>query len=528
MAPAALATLGIMKHWHLPNILVCSEDGDRTDHASWLVRSSSQACHHLKAVAIHSFPPKPHSKTSTMDPFVPYATALAVFISTLVAYLVLQRHSTVRNIVGPPCSSWIFGHMRELLLSPQYGDHEFSWQQLYGPIYRLKGCFGQDRLMVSDPGALQYILNSPTFCRAPVLDGLIKLAFGGKSVIAARGDEHRRLRSALNVGFTAAAVRNYEPVFQKVAVRVSEQFEKSSGVSTNIRPLLGMATLAAVSEAVLGISIEDLGDEFVANNLRIFDLTASQSDGQILADAIGGHLPPWCWHAAMYFPTTAAKVIRNGRKFANRTGHRVAQEKLAGAAKGLEIDTDVFGLLLTPENSENTKRLSVGDVVAQTAIMLLAGQETTANAVAFGLLQLARDPDFQTKLRAEIYSTVGEGAKNIAYDNMPLLNALIKETLRFYPAAALSDRVATEDTVIPLKEVMVTSTGDHMSQIPVKKGQLITVAIASYQRLPSRWGDDADEFNPSRWLDGRTYQGDAVSPYANLLSFNGGPRICLG
>ncbi|KAJ6554209.1 cytochrome P450 [Mycena capillaripes] len=483
-----------------------------------------------------------------MDPLVPYATALTVFVSTFVAYLVFQRQSTVRNIVGPPCSSWIFGHMRELLLPPQYGYHEFSWQKLYGPVYRLKGCFGQDRLMVSDPGALQYILNSPIFCRAPVLEGMINLIFGGKSVIAARGDEHHRLRSALNVGFTAAAVRNYEPVFQKVAMTVSERFEESSGVSTNIRPLLGMATLTAISEAVLGISIDALGEDFVANSLQIVDMTASQSEGQILADAIGGRLPAWCWHAAMYFPTTAGKIIRKERYFADRTGRRIVQEKMDAAAKGLESDTDVFGLLLTPENSDDTKKLSVDDVVAQTAIVLLAGQETTANAVAFGLLELARNADFQDELRAEIHSTIGKGGKTIAYDTMPLLNALIKverdvashtdltnswirsckETLRFYPAGPLSDRVPTEDAVIPLKEAIVTSTGERISQIQVKKGQLLTVAIASYQRLPSRWGDEPDRFNPSRWLNGRTFQEDAVSPYANLLSFNGGPRICLG
>ncbi|KAF8160387.1 cytochrome P450 [Mycena galopus ATCC 62051] len=111
---------------------------------------------------------------------------------------------------------------------------------------------------------------------------------------------------------------------------------------------------------------------------------------------------------------------------------------------------------------------------------------------------------------------------------MPLLNALIKEILRLYPAVPLSDRVATEDMIIPLKEAIVTSTRDHISQIQVKKGQAVTLAIASYQRLSARWGNDADEFNPYRWLEGRTYQTDAVSPYANLLAFNGGPRIGLG
>jgi hypothetical protein len=73
------------------------------------------------------------------------------------------------------------GNMQQLLLSSTYGEYEFRWQKLYGPVYRLKGCFElvrlhrtfsllipsqQDRLMVSDPVSLQYILNSTHFIRA--------------------------------------------------------------------------------------------------------------------------------------------------------------------------------------------------------------------------------------------------------------------------------------------------------------------------------------------------------------------------
>ncbi|KAJ6517886.1 hypothetical protein C8R47DRAFT_959926 [Mycena vitilis] len=91
-----------------------------------------------------------------------------------------------------------------------------------------------------------------------------------------------------------------------------------------------------------------------------------------------------------------------------------------------------------------------------------------------------------------------------------------QEVLRYFPAVPLSDRIVSEDTVIPLSEAITTTTGERLDKIPVQKGQILTMALAAYQRLPSRWGDDADEFKPSRWLDGKTYQGEAISPYANL------------
>ncbi|KAJ7277659.1 cytochrome P450 [Mycena rebaudengoi] len=397
----------------------------------------------------------------------------------------------------------------------------------------------QDRLIVSDPTALQYILNSPNFFLGPTLGAVVNLMFGERSVICAQWDEHRRLRAALNVGFTATAVRNCLPVFRKVAETISEELEKSSKASINACPILSNATLGAVSEAVLGYSLQDLGEDFVANNNKIVQLAASQSKTQILADAIGACLPSWFWCAAIYLPTTAFQTIRKERHLTQRIGRRIAREKRDVAGKGVEIDGDVFGLLcedLSSRLANYMHELSEDDVVAQTALILVAGQETTANTIAWALLELARNPDFQERLRAEVYSASGEGAGHVSYDNMPLLNALIKETLRLYPAGPMSERVALQDTVIPLADAITTSTGERIDQIYVQKGQVVTLAIASYQRLQSRWGDDPDTFNPSRWLDGTPYQGDAVGPYANLhvnlrskrLSFLGGPRICLG
>ncbi|KAF8209819.1 hypothetical protein K438DRAFT_2058825, partial [Mycena galopus ATCC 62051] len=69
------------------------------------------------------------------------------------------------------------------------------------------------------------------------------------------------------------------------------------------------------------------------------------------------------------------------------------------------------------------------------------------------------------------------------HDSMPLLNAFIKETLRLYPAGALSERIAIQDTVIPLMDTLKTSTEELTKHIRVGKGQIVTMAIASYQTL---------------------------------------------
>ncbi|KAF8172542.1 cytochrome P450 [Mycena galopus ATCC 62051] len=465
-----------------------------------------------------------------MEHAICYPIALASVVWAL--YLVfLGRRSAMRDLAGPPSPSWVFGHLRQLLLSAPYGVHEFNWLDSYGSVYALKGCFGQDRLMVADPLAMQYILNSGKFRRSIIIDSLANLLFGEKSVIVVRGNEHRRLRSALNVGFTAAAVRSYLSVFKQVAERISDQFEHFPATATDICSVLSAATLNAISQAILGRSTQDLGDEFVANNVELIKLTASQSEAHIIAEAIGSHLPTWVWRAAAYFPTAAASVARKGRSLCSEIGGRIIREKLDAAAKGLENDSDLFSTLLNPDRtSGKTTALTEQDIIAQIPVIVSAGQDTTANALAFGLLELASHPGFQDKLRTEIYSysNLEGNSAGVAYDNMPLLNAFIKETLRLYPAEPLIHREVLEDTVIPLGGCAISSGGKRITQIPVRKGEVVTMAIASYQRLASRWGKNAHAFHPSRWLDCETYQADAVGPYANLLSFFGGSHTCLG
>jgi hypothetical protein len=151
-----------------------------------------------------------------------------------------------------PCTavqpSDMIGHTRELLLSPAYGEQEFKWLKMYGPVYLLKGCFGvrssattfhkltvfqQNRLMISDPQAFQYILNGPHFALSPTQDNMTALVFGEGNLMRMRGTglstlvyapadnaagkSHKRLRNELNTAFTPATVRDSISIFEKVA-----------------------------------------------------------------------------------------------------------------------------------------------------------------------------------------------------------------------------------------------------------------------------------------------------------------------
>ncbi|KAJ7288590.1 hypothetical protein C8J57DRAFT_1214703 [Mycena rebaudengoi] len=102
--------------------------------------------------------------------------------------LASRSRTSLKEIQGPPSSSWIYGHLRELLLSSDYGKHEFKWQSQYGSLYKIKGAFGDDRLMVSDPGALKQIMgDTATFVRSDHQQQIVLSLIGHKSLLYVRG-----------------------------------------------------------------------------------------------------------------------------------------------------------------------------------------------------------------------------------------------------------------------------------------------------------------------------------------------------
>lgn len=65
---------------------------------------------------------------------------------------------------------------------------------------------------------------------------------------------------------------------------------------------------------------------------------------------------------------------------------------------------------------------------------------------------------------------------------MDIDSFLLEECLRMFPVVPIDDRIAREDAVIPLSEKITLSTGEEISQICIEKGQIVSVAIASFQR----------------------------------------------
>jgi cytochrome P450 len=92
---------------------------------------------------------------------------------------------------------------------------------------------------------------------------------------------------------------------------------------------------------------------------------------------------------------------------------------------------------------------------------------------------------------------------------------------------------ARQDAVLPLGKPVVGADGTLVSEVHVPKGTIVHVGIRQININPVLWGDDAEQWQPERWLKPlpkSLTDGDTKVPgvYSHLMTFLGGPRSCIG
>lgn len=173
-----------------------------------------------------------------------------------------------------------------------------------------------------------------------------------------------------------------------------------------------------------------------------------------------------------------------------------------------------------------TDPVFIGD---QLLNMLLAARDTTTATLTFMVYFMALDPEITKKLREEVLKHCGPtDAPTIErIRNMKYMRAVINETLRLFPPVPLNIRETRQSgCVLPRSDATYPEAAKPPPlYMPARTTFLITPLLT--QRNPSLWGDDADEFNPDRWIDPQRSAKISANP-AMYTPFGAGPRLCLG
>jgi cytochrome P450 len=187
---------------------------------------------------------------------------------------------------------------------------------------------------------------------------------------------------------------------------------------------------------------------------------------------------------------------------------RERREKAAvGGAAGSGADLLQIFLEAQAEDAEfMTDQLLRDEVMT----FLLAGHETTANALTWSWLLLAQHPQVEAALHAELGAVLG-GRLPTAQDipNLKVTGQILQESMRLYPPAWVIGRQARQETTI------------GGAAIPEGAGLLLSPYVV---QRDARFFPEPEKFDPSRWTDEFTR---SLPTYA-YFPFGGGPRLCIG
>ncbi|MDX5312191.1 MAG: cytochrome P450, partial [Rhodococcus sp. (in: high G+C Gram-positive bacteria)] len=173
---------------------------------------------------------------------------------------------------------------------------------------------------------------------------------------------------------------------------------------------------------------------------------------------------------------------------------------------------DLLELMLRAAREDDPHRLDPVNIRNQVLTFLVAGHETTSGALSFALYYLMRDPRAYARARAEVEEVWGDGEP--AFEQIAKLRyvrRVLDEALRLWPTAPAYAREAKADTTLG-------------GRYRMRAGDWVLVLLPAVHRDRAVWGDDADVFDPDRFLPERV----RARPAHVYKPFGTGERACIG
>jgi cytochrome P450 len=379
-------------------------------------------------------------------------------------------------MIGNPISGWSEDFYREKIV-----------------VYRWLGI---ESAFVMDPALIQSILldDAASYSKQPLNDEVFGEAIGG-GLLNAEGDAWRWQRRLTAPLFRSEDVLAYVPAFASACAQLFERWRGTPpGTSQAIGKDMTRATLQALQDSVLGAS---LGEEDRKSIEQASAAFLGYSVWKVVFASL--RLPTWIPHPGSRVMARAGETMRD-----------VATRVLAGARQSADRRDDLLARLVTARDPASGEAMPDDLIVDNVVTFLIAGHETTSQALTWTLYLLALFPEWQETVRKEVLAVTGGcGIQSGDIAKLTLLDAVFQEAMRLYPPAPLLMR----RTVKP-----VTLGG-------VELGEFATISIPVYivHRHRGIWHDPL-AFDPSRFTpESKTHRHRCA-----YMPFGAGPRTCVG
>uniref|UniRef100_J3LJU6 Uncharacterized protein n=2 Tax=Oryza brachyantha TaxID=4533 RepID=J3LJU6_ORYBR len=235
-------------------------------------------------------------------------------------------------------------------------------------------------------------------------------------------------------------------------------------------------------------------------------------------------MPISCWKVMNRLEVGTEKKMAVARRTIDKfVAETIGKRRADMLREGTSNSDDLLSSFISDDDTSNDDETD--EFLRDTTVnLLLAGRDTTGAALSWFFYIVSKNPRVEQKLVEELAPIAsrkkdggGDGGM-VIFDagelkDLVYLHAALCECLRLYPSVPFEHKAVVADDVLP--------SGHEM-----KAGDKVLVFSYSMGRMEGVWGKDCTEFLPERWI---TSEGKLrYEPSYKFISFNAGPRTCLG
>jgi len=363
-------------------------------------------------------------------------------------------------------------------LADQYGDA--GWFHM-GPV---------PILMLASPELIHQLLvtNVDAFVKSKGL-GKFGRPLLGNGLLTSEHDFHRRQRKLLAPAFAHKRIAGYAQTMAAHAELAQGRW--SDGATIDLAEEMMRLTLAIVGRTLFDVDVS--ADAPV--------IAEALTDAmEFMIESVSSVPLPYSW------PLPRNRKAKRAVAQLDEIVYRIIAERRASPGdRG-----DVLSMLLEARDEESQTGMDDRQIRDEAMTLILAGHETTANALAWTWHLLMQHPAAYARVQTEVDAVLAGRAPTMEdLPKLPYCMQVIKESMRLYPPAYIMGREAIRDV--------------ELGGIALERGAYVLVNIFGMHRRAAFF-ESPDAFRPERF----TPEAEKALTKGAYLPFGGGERICIG
>jgi cytochrome P450 len=368
-----------------------------------------------------------------------------------------------------------------------------KYTELHGDTFRFYFGGVKEAIVTTNPTVIQHVLktNAENYHKSEIQ---VKRMghFLGKGLLTSHGEVWRTQRRLIQKGFDRKQLEVLSSIMQDSLADSLRDFDRQARMGpVDIYPHLMRITFGMVGRSLFGAKLKD-------EDIDLISRTISTVQEFMVRQTIQPYLNPW---------------------FAV-SGELRRHEEMRTRADGILLDYikrrrkeapghDLLQILMDARYSDG-EGMSDELVLSESMQLLVAGHETSSNALSWLLYLLSSRPDCLEKVRQEFDTVLGDAP--LSYSDVPkfeFATQVIQEALRLYPPFWMVDRMAVAD--------------DRAGDLDIPRGSTVVVFIYGAHHSPQYW-ENPESFDAERF----TKANEKIHKPFTYLPFGAGPRGCIG